>query len=133
MHIRTLLFKPLFLFSFLFALAPLAQAEISASDKIALKRTVVDYIALHTEADRYHFTDPNTLEVKQLQFLAMHPVLFEKGDGSFALCADFATDNNDKFLVDYHVTRVNNQYVVSAAVEGKRSLLMSIADKFSLE
>lgn len=109
------------------------HAELNAGEKIALKQAVVNYIERHTEAGVYNFVDTQTLEVKKMQFLAMHPVLFEKDDGSFAMCADFTTAGDEKFLVDYHVLKVNGQYVVSTAVEGKRSLLMSIAEKLSLD
>jgi hypothetical protein len=62
----------------------------------------------------------------------MHPVVFERSDGTYALCADFADASGNKVLVDYFVREIGGDYVVLSSIAGKRSILMSIAERFSL-
>ncbi|MEQ8665426.1 MAG: hypothetical protein RIC16_06855 [Rhodospirillales bacterium] len=109
-----------------------AGAEPSDSVKLELKAAVLDHIASFTEDDVYHFIDGEDTNLKRLEFLAMHPVIFERNDGVYALCADFIDTDGNKILVDYYLRELNGELVVLSSVEGRRSILMQIAEKFDL-
>lgn len=115
----------------LVTLAP-AGAEPSDAEKLELKAAVLDHIEAMTHERTYHFVDGESLAVRDLRFVAMHPVVFERADGTYALCADFEATDGEKVLVDYFLRRLGDELVVLASVEGKRSLLMRMAERFNL-
>jgi hypothetical protein len=122
--------------SFLLALLSMSsavQAEPNNAVKLELKMTVMKYIEKHTDNDNYLFVDPDTLKASRLQFITMHPVVFETEPGRYILCADFTSKTGDTFLLDYFVININDTYEISTVVQGKRSLLSTIAEKFSLK
>lgn len=110
----------------------MASAEPSDAQKLKLKATVVNHIKAHTTDNTYYFVSSENTKLMKLKFVAMHPVVFEHPDGTFVLCADFETAQHDKVLVDYFLTELNGRFVVLSSIEGKRSLLMSIAQRFGL-
>ncbi|MCR9175051.1 MAG: hypothetical protein NXI19_03495 [Alphaproteobacteria bacterium] len=109
-----------------------ASAEPTDREKLALKTEVIQHIQAHSDGDTYFFVDQEDVKLHTLTFVAMHPVVFEHPDGMFVLCADFEDLQGEKFLVDYYLRKIGNRYVVLSSVEGKRSLLMKLAEKFSL-
>lgn len=118
----------------LLVIAPFSSAfaEPTNAQKLDLKVTVLNHIRAHTTGGTYYFVGEEDTKLKELKFIAMHPVVFEREDGTFALCADFQDASNKKYLIDYFVRHLNGKYVVLASLEGKRSLLMSMAQKFGL-
>lgn len=110
----------------------LARAEPSDATKLQLKASILEHIKQHTDGGTYYFIDNDSTDLLELSFLAMHPVVFERSDGTYALCADFADASGNKVLVDYFVREIGGNYVVLSSVAGKRSILMSIAERFSL-
>ena len=109
-----------------------AKAEPSDASKLQLKAAVLAHIADHTANDLYNFIDHESTQREQLRFLAMHPVIFVRDDGTYALCADFQDDRGNKVLIDYYVADMNGRLVVLASVKGQRSLLMRMAERFNL-
>jgi|GEM_PF-2775944 len=109
-----------------------ASAEPDDADKLKLKASVLQHIEGHTEDGTYFFVSSKTTKLMKLKFVAMHPVVFEHPDGTYALCADFEDGQKNKVLVDYYVQEINDRFVVLSSVEGKRSVLMGIAEKFGL-
>jgi hypothetical protein len=109
-----------------------ASAEPTAAQKLALKAAVLAHIERRTDDVAYHFIEPASTDLQKLRFVAMHPVVFERADGTYALCADFEDPAGAKVLVDYYVTDLNGEMVVLSSVVGKRSVLMRIAEKFDL-
>lgn len=109
-----------------------ASAEPSNSEKLKLKAAVVTYIKEHTSDGRYSHVEAASTDLLRLTFVAMHPVIFERPDGTFALCADFKDDENEEVLIDYYLQELNGKYVVLSSIEGKRSVLMGIGQMFGL-
>ncbi len=132
-----LLKRPLFqalVFLFFVLVLPFgsAQSEPSNSEKLKLKATVVSYIKEHTFDGRYYHVASDSTDLFKLEFVAMHPVVFERPDGTFVLCADFVKEDKEEVLIDYFLQESNGQYVVLSSIEGKRSILMGIGQKFGL-
>ncbi|NQV98944.1 MAG: hypothetical protein HQ483_04555 [Rhodospirillales bacterium] len=109
-----------------------ASAEPSDSDKLNLKASVINHIAQQTEEGIYYFVSGSSTDLMKLKFVAMHPVVFERSDGTFALCADFEDAEGGKVLVDYYLRKLNGNFVMLSSIEGKRSVLMNIAERFGL-
>lgn len=108
------------------------KAEPTDIEKTQLKAVVLQHIHDRTDNGIYYFLDNETTRMSELTFTAMHPVVFERKDGVFALCADFNDNQGNKFLVDYYVKMVEGSFVVISSVEGKRSILMEMAERFGL-
>ena len=113
-------------------LAAPAKADPSDETKLQLKAAVLDHIEKSTNDGVYYFIDHESTDLRELSFVAMHPVIFERADGTYALCADFIDTAGEKVLVDYYLRDVAGGLVVLSSVEGRRSILMQIAEKFDL-
>ena len=124
-------FIPMLFACFLFAGISPVSAEPSSSEKLMLKSTVMQHIASRTEGSDYLFVDKSINKIS-LKFVAMHPVVFSHPNGTFVLCADFKNSKNEKVLIDYFVQKIAGKYAVLSEVEGKRSIITRIAEKFSL-
>jgi hypothetical protein len=122
----------IFLFLLLAMQAVPGSAAPLNSEKLALKAKVVRHIEAHTEGGTYLFVDAEDTKLIKLKFLAMHPVVFAHPDGTYVLCADFENANGDKVLIDYYLRKIDQDYVVLSSLEGKRSILMRIGEKFGL-
>ncbi len=109
-----------------------ATAEPSDWEKLQLKSAVTRHIGSHSEDGTYFFVKPETVELLELSFVAMHPIIFQHPNGMFVLCADFKNEQKNKVLIDYYVREIEGSYIVLASVEGKRSLLMRLAERFRL-
>ena len=109
-----------------------ATAEPLESEKLTLKATVVRHIEAHTDNGTYLFVDQESTKLRRLKFVAMHPVVFGLPDGTFVLCADFEDADRNKVLIDYYVKKLGQSYRVLSSIEGRRSLLMRIGEKFGL-
>ncbi|MBT5266623.1 MAG: hypothetical protein HOL85_17440 [Rhodospirillaceae bacterium] len=109
-----------------------AFAEPSDGEKLQLKSAVTQHITSHTDSGTYLFVRNDNTELLKLTYVAMHPVVFSHPNGLFVLCADFNDAGNKKVLVDYYVRKIGETFVVLSSIEGKRSLLMRLAEKFNL-
>lgn len=126
-----------FLFLAVFLFITICQVRTSTADpsdaqKLQLKATILEHIESLTADGTYYFVDASDTALMKLTFVAMHPVVFERTDGTFALCADFNDGKGKKVLIDYYVKNLNGKFVVLSSLAGKRSLLMKIAEKFNL-
>jgi hypothetical protein len=110
----------------------LVSAEPSNAQKLKLKATVVKHIKQHTAEGTYFFVNSENTSLTKLKFVAMHPVVFERSDGAYALCADFENEEKEKVLVDYYLMELNGDIVLLSSIEGKRSILMKLAQKFGI-
>lgn len=130
-HRHTFLFPVALLFAVLLQIQSVT-AEPSDVAKLQLKATILEHIETHTTEGTYYFIDANDTTLMKLTFVAMHPVVFERADGTYALCADFEDGKGQKVLIDYYVKSMNGKPVVLTSLAGKRSVLMKIAEKFNL-
>jgi hypothetical protein len=62
----------------------------------------------------------------------MHPVVFERQDGTYALCADFRDGSGEMVLIDYYLRPMDGTLTVLTSVAGKRSILMQLGERFGL-
>jgi hypothetical protein len=125
-------FIPMLFVCLFFAGVSPTSAEPSDGEKLMLKSTVMQHIASHTEGSDYLFVDNKSINVISLKFVAMHPVVFSHPNGTFVLCADFKNSKNEKVLIDYFVQKIAGKFAVLSEVEGKRSIITRIAEKFRL-